>query len=76
MSTFGRRFNLRARTAALVLGAAVGALAHAEDGTGRHTVQDVRVTAGTPNPGLAVGDVIFTSVTARPFREVAAATDS
>jgi hypothetical protein len=76
MSTFDRGLDPRARTAARVPGAGAGVPAHSEAGPRRLAAQDVPVTAGTGHPALAVGDLIFTSVSARPFREVAAATDS
>jgi hypothetical protein len=76
MGTSNRCFIPWARTALLVLGAAFGSLAHAEAGTDRHQDQHIRAAAGPLYPGLAVGDVIFTRVSAKPFREVAAATGS
>ncbi len=76
MWTSNRCFNPWARTSLFVLSAAFGSLAHAGEGTDRHKDQEFRVAAGPLSPGLAVGDLIFTSVSAKPFREVAAATDS
>jgi hypothetical protein len=76
MSTFDRGLDPRARTAARVPGAGASVPARSEAGPRRLAAQDVPVTAGTCHPALAVGDLIFTSVSARPFREVAVATDS
>lgn len=77
MRTTHRYFNRRARTALFVLLTAMGALAHAgrvPDGpVARH---EPSVSAPALRPDLAVGDVVFIRVAAKPFREVAAATNS
>lgn len=76
MWTTNRCFNPWARTSLFVFSAAFGSLAHAGERTDRHKDQEFHVAVGPTHSGLAVGDVIFTSVSAKPFREVAAATDS
>lgn len=77
MWTSHRHFNQPARTALLVFLTALGAVAHAgrlADGPVAH--HEPSVSAPALRPQLAVGDVVFIRVGAKPFREVAAATNS
>ena len=76
MWTSDRCFNRWARRSLLVLVTALAALAHAGGLEDQRADQEFRVSAGSLSPELAVGDVIFIRVSAKPFREVAAATNS
>lgn len=76
MWTSNRCINRWARTSLLTLVAALGALAHAGGLVDRDTDHELSVSTYALSPGLAVGDVIFVRVSAKPFREVAAATNS
>jgi hypothetical protein len=77
MWTSHRHFNRPARTALFVFLTALGALAHAGHLTdGPIADQKPSVSAPALRPDLAVGDVVFIRVAAKPFREVAAATNS
>lgn len=74
---FNRQSHRPARTALWVFLTALGALAHAGRlPDGPVADQEPRVSAPASPPALAVGDVVFIRVAAKPFREVAAATNS
>ena len=74
---FNRHSHRPARTALWVFLTALGALAHAGRlPDGPVADQEPRVSAPASPPALAVGDVVFIRVAAKPFREVAAATNS
>jgi hypothetical protein len=76
MRTSIRRFNRWGLTLLLALVSAFGALAHVGGLAGQRTNQEHHVLDGSLPPELDVGDVIFIRVSAKPFREVAAATNS
>ena len=76
METSTRCFDLWPRTSLFGLVASLGAVANAGGSADLPSDPEFRVAPRRLHPGLAVGDVIFTSVSAKPFREVAAATDS
>ena len=77
MWTFHTCFNRPARSALLIFLTALGALAHAGRlADGPVADQEPSVSAAALRPALAVGDVVFIRVAAKPFREVGAATNS
>lgn len=68
--------NRLARNLLLALSAVLATLTHAQDLDDLNADQKLSVSAGAAFPELAVGDVVFIRVSAKPFREVAVATNS
>lgn len=68
--------NRLARNLLLALSVVLATLTHAQDLDDPNADQKLSVSAGAEFPEPAVGDVIFIRVSAKPFREVAAATNS
>jgi hypothetical protein len=67
---------VRTALQALAFAASCNVLAHSDGSTVQFNDRHIEEPAQSSSKSLAVGDVVFIRVSAKPFREVAAATDS